>query len=158
MKVTDKHVLFWGSNFSNFAKAKFIALDKQFYTSEQYFMYMKAMTFNDKETAELILKAKDPKVAKKLGRRVKNYNDEVWNEKRYGFMYDAIKLKFDNNPELKKELLSYPNLTFVEASPYDTIWGIGMLEDDPNADDESMWKGTNLLGKALTQLRDEYMK
>lgn len=156
--VTDKHVLFWGSIFSNFAPAPFTVDGIQFYNSEQYFMYQKAKVFNDDETAKLIVKVgKNPKEAKRLGRMVKNYDDNVWNDIRFDAMYNAIKLKFDNNEPLKKELMSYNDKTFVEASPIDRIWGIGMSEDNPDADDESKWKGQNLLGKALTKLRDEYL-
>ena len=41
----------------------------------------------------------------------------------------------------------------VEASPYDAIWGIGMGELDPDATDETKWKGQNLLGKSLMRVR-----
>ena len=157
MKVTEKHVLFWGSVFSNWATARFVVDGNEFRTSEQYFMYMKAKTFKDEEIAQEILKyGTNPKEAKKLGRKVKNYDDAVWNVKRYDIMYDAIKYKFDANPQMKEELMSYHGKSFVEASPYDKVWGIGICEDDAEADDESMWKGTNLLGKALTELRDHY--
>lgn len=157
MRVTDKHVLFWGTIFSNWATARFIVDGNEFRTSEQYFMYMKAKTFNDEDTAQEILqKGRDPKEAKKLGRKVKNYDDTVWNKKRYDIMFNAIKYKFDANPKMKKELMSYGDRIFVEASPYDIVWGIGIHEDDIDADDETKWKGTNLLGKALTELREHY--
>lgn len=44
--------------------------------------------------------------------------------------------------------------SFVEASPVDSIWGIGMAENNPDLLDTSRW-GQNLLGKALTELRDK---
>jgi ribA/ribD-fused uncharacterized protein len=46
----------------------------------------------------------------------------------------------------------------VEASPVDRIWGIGLAEDDPRAKDKSQWQGTNWLGYALTQVRNELRK
>ena len=70
-------------------------------------------------------------------------------------MYNAIFHKFTQNETLKKELLSYNNRTFVECSPFDKIWGIGISQDDINADNEKEWKGLNLLGKCLTKLRNE---
>ena len=43
----------------------------------------------------------------------------------------------------------------MEASPYDTIWGIGLAAEDPRAKDPSQWRGQNLLGFALMEVRDE---
>ena len=164
MNVTDKHVLFWGEWPSNWYPAEFdvevlINGEKQkkhFFNSEQYFMYMKAIVFGDYDTAEKILKTKNPKKAKALGREVKNYDDKVWNEMRYKIMVDANKAKYGQNKELADVLTSevFKGRGFVEASPIDGIWGIRMSEDDPLADDEASWKGQNLLGKALNETRD----
>ena len=45
--------------------------------------------------------------------------------------------------------------TFVEASPSDGIWGIKMGIKDKGVLDERNWKGQNLLGKALTEVRSK---
>jgi len=156
MNVTNKYVLFWGSIFSNFANTPYISHDGiNFFCTEQEFMYRKAMLFEDEEIADKILKSRDPKQIKKLGRRVKNYNDVIWDAVRYDAMYTACRSKFTQNEEAKKALLSYPGKTFVEASPFDTIWGIGLGECDYRANNPAFWKGTNLLGQILTRLRDE---
>lgn len=42
----------------------------------------------------------------------------------------------------------------AEASPWDTIWGTGLRQTDPNIRNPSMWRGQNLLGKALMNVRD----
>lgn len=42
----------------------------------------------------------------------------------------------------------------VEASPVDRIWGIGMAGNAPGVEDVTAWKGENLLGFALTEVRD----
>lgn len=46
----------------------------------------------------------------------------------------------------------------VEASPYDAIWGIKVHINDVNAYDIDKWQGLNLLGFALTEVRDELTK
>ena len=168
MKVTDKHVLFWGEWPSNWYRAEFdaeVLIDgkketKHFYNSEQYFMYMKAIIFGDYEIAEKILATKDPKKAKELGRIVRNYDDKVWNDMRYKVMVDANKAKYNHNESLKKLITSdeFKGKWFVEASPVDKVWGIGLGENDPLADDEKNWKGQNLLGKALDEVRDWLLK
>ena len=159
MKVTDKYVFFWGGPFSNFAPVKGgIEFDGfRFPTSEHVFMYIKAKTFKDDEIAEQIKNAPDPKTAKNLGRKVRGFNDKVWEQRRVNAMKTSVQHKFDASPEFRNELLKekYRNKTFVEASPYDCIWGIGVSENDPNANDERKWRGLNLLGNILTKLRDE---
>ena len=45
----------------------------------------------------------------------------------------------------------------VEASPVDCIWGIGMAASKAANVDRSEWPGQNLLGYALTDVRDELM-
>lgn len=161
MRVTDKHVFFWGEWPSNWFKCHFVVEGNEFFNSEQYFMWVKAKTFGDEEIAEEILKkGKNPKTAKALGRKVKNYDDTVWNEKRYQVMVDANLHKYSQNEELKALLLN-PELKgkhYVEASKYDTIWGVGLTEDNPLVDDEKNWLGTNLLGKALDEVRDKLVK
>ena len=157
--VTDKYVFFWGGPFSNFAPVEEgIEYDGFcFPTSEHVFMYIKAKTFRDDEIAEQIKNAPDPKTAKNLGRKVRGFNEKVWEQRRVNAMKTAVQLKFDASPEFRNELLKekYRNKTFVEASPYDCIWGIGMSTNNPNVNDERRWSGLNLLGNILTKLRDE---
>ena len=52
-------------------------------------------------------------------------------------------------------LLATENKILVEASPLDTIWGIGYAKDSPAATDPKAWRGLNLLGFALMEVRDE---
>lgn len=164
MKVTDKHVFFWGEWPSNWYpcvfNAEYEGKEYTFYNSEQYFMFVKAKTFGDEENAlKILLEGKNPKKAKTYGRMVKNYDDEKWNEIRYKVMVDANMAKYSQNDELK-ELLLNPELEgkhYVESSPVDRIWGVGLSEDNPLVDDESNWNGQNLLGKALDEVRDKLM-
>lgn len=168
MKITDKHILFWGEWPSNWYPAEFdvemmIKGEKKnlhFYNSEQYFMFVKAIAFNDYDTAEKILKTKDPKMAKTLGREVKGYDDEIWSKMRYKVMVDANKAKYSQNEDLKKLITSdeLKSKGFVEASPIDGVWGVKLGENDPLADDETKWNGQNLLGKALNETREWLLK
>lgn len=159
MRVTDNYVFFFGSEFSNFYTPCLIELDGQTFTSsEQAFMYYKAKHFGDEESAKKILLTNIPAKAKKLGRVVKNFDSEEWMKVCKDVMKKVCKAKFEQNIGLKNKMLEYENQKFVEASPYDKIWGVGISEDDDMILDEKNWKGTNFLGEVLTEIRDELIK
>ena len=160
MRVTDKHIFFWGDFPSNWYPCHFTVERNgktlEFFNSEQYFMWMKAITFGDETTAlRILVEGDNPKKAKSLGREVKNYDDKEWDKVRYSIMVSANYFKYSQSEELKKMLLNpeFDGKHFVEASPYDRIWGVGLGENDPFVDDEANWKGQNLLGKALDEVR-----
>lgn len=159
MKITKNYIFFWGGSvLSNWADTPLILpnINITVPTSEHYFMYLKAIYFNDVETAEEILKSKTPRDAKKLGRKVKNFSEELWRNERENAMLTALKLKFQQSSKFRKIIVAAKksNLEFAEASPHDSIWGIGMGEDHPNLLNTSLW-GLNLLGKCLNTIRDE---
>lgn len=155
INITEKYVAFWGSIFSNFNPCYFKNNDGEWYNSEQYFMWQKAKYFGDEETANLIYNEKDPAKCKKLGRKVQNFDVDKWDKYSITAMEKAVYDKFNQNEDLKKELLSskYEGKNFVEGSPYDTIWGVGIIYDSILIEDEDNWKGQNLLGKTLDKVR-----
>lgn len=151
----DNHVAFWGSCFSNFFPTRFY-LDGRFWTSsEKYFMFQKAMTFGDEEIAQKILFTDTPKECKNLGRQVKNFISSEWDKVKEEIMYKAVKAKFEQDGLCRHCLLFYSNKHFVEGSPVDKIWGVGVSYTDRKIDNEKNWKGENLLGKILDKVRDE---
>jgi predicted NAD-dependent protein-ADP-ribosyltransferase YbiA (DUF1768 family) len=48
--------------------------------------------------------------------------------------------------------------SLAEASPMDTIWGIGLAATAVDATDRSKWLGTNWLGETLQRLRDDLLR
>lgn len=124
-------------------------------TAEHYMMAGKARLFNDEEILEKILNASSPNQAKSLGRKVKNFDPKIWDEHKYEIVKQGNLLKFSQNEKFKEFLLSTNDKILVEASPYDKIWGIGMLESDSRAENLLLWNGENLLGFALMEVRDE---
>ena len=115
----------------------------------------KARLFDEAETLDKIMASNDPQVIKKLGRQVRNFDETAWNEVKYALIAAGNLCKFSQNPALRDFLLSTGDAILVEASPYDTIWGIGLAAEDPRAKDPSQWRGQNLLGFALMEVRDE---
>lgn len=156
LKVYQNHVAFWGSPFSNFHRCKFVYNDVVWKSSEQCFMAMKAKHFKDEESYERILESTTPKEAKALGRKVKNFNFSWWSVSE-SIMFEIVLAKFSQNDDLRSLILSdeFKGKKFVEGSPSDKKWGVGMRWDNPKIDDESNWDGSNLLGKVLDKVREQ---
>lgn len=162
-KENIEFLFFWGHTvkeeitkacFSQWFPLQFKESGINYPTAEHYMMAGKARLFIDNETLEEILKSDSPNQAKSLGRKVKNFDPKIWDEQKYDIVKRANFLKFSQNEAFKEFLLSTNDKILVEASPYDTIWGIGMLETDSKAQDPSLWNGENLLGFALMEVRD----
>lgn len=163
---TLKFVFFWGhqpnkdgsitkSCFSQWWIASFNIDGIVYKTAEHYMMAEKARLFNNDEIRQKIIDYKSPAEAKKLGRQVQGFNQDVWYKHRYEIVRKANFHKFNQNTELKQFLLQTKKRILVEASPVDPIWGIGMAEDHDNAHNPKKWRGENLLGFALMEVRNE---
>lgn len=146
-------ITFYGKNspYSNFYYVEFEYKGYKVTSSEQAFMLEKALTF-DESMVKPILATMNPAEIKKLGRKVKNYDDAKWNESRYDIMVDILCAKFSVEP-LKSKLLDTRDEFIVEASPTDKIWGAGLAKGDPRLNYPKYYPGTNLLGKALMDAR-----
>jgi ribA/ribD-fused uncharacterized protein len=138
-----------------FSYIETIEPDHVFANTEQWMMFWKAILFRDYDIAGQILEETSGTKIKKLGRKIKNFNNNVWDKNKYNIVKTGNRLKFSQNPKLRRQLLNTGNKTIVEASPYDCIWGVGMKSDHPDITDPTKWKGQNLLGKAIMEVRDE---
>jgi len=153
----EQFTLFWGSNFSQWAKSSFEIDGVVFNTAEQFMMYKKALLFNDFKQAELIMDSSNPRIQKQLGREVSGFDSDRWKKYCKSFVYEANYAKFIQNLDMLKELIATDGTTLVEASPEDKVWGIGLAADNPKAQSRDTWEGTNWLGEILTNVRDEIM-
>lgn len=158
--MKEKYTLFYNGVFSNWYPSVFTdETGKRFVTSEQYMMYKKALTFGDVETAEKIMQATHPSTQKQLGREVKGFVREQWDAVSRDEVYKGCYFKFEQNPQIKKELLETAGTILVEcAGKNDLIWGCGFFSDEDEAMCESKWVGKNWLGQVLTKLRDDMLK
>lgn len=122
-------------------------------TAEHFMMASKARLFDDAGAREQILADPNPAHAKAVGRVIRGFDEHKWRSARYGIVVEGNLAKFRQNPEVRAFLLSIREDIFVEASPTDTVWGIGLRETDPAALDPEKWRGLNLLGFALVEVR-----
>jgi ribA/ribD-fused uncharacterized protein len=148
-------VLFWDGPFSQWHPSEFTISDVTYNCCEQYMMAQKALLFNDQESYQKIMNEQRPRYQKQFGREVKNFDKVKWEKECKQIVYEGNYAKFTQNPHLLKVLMETKGREIVEASPFDTIWGIGLGEDDPRALDKSQWKGTNWLGEVITRVRED---
>jgi ribA/ribD-fused uncharacterized protein len=99
--------------------------------------------------------ATHPREQKKLGRKVKGFEVDKWNEVAKNVVYAGNRAKFKQNTDMLVKLLATTGTTLVEASPYDKIWGIGMTAKEAQECGRKGWRGLNWLGEVLTQLRED---
>lgn len=169
-----KYLFFWGHTnnssritnktcFSQWFNSPFEINGVIYSTAEHYMMAEKARLFKSEsqlnsQLIQKIIDASHPNEAKKLGRQVEGFNNELWNQHRFDIVVNGNMAKFSQNPELAEFLLATKNRVLVEASPVDKIWGIGLAEDHGDASNPSKWKGLNLLGFALMEVRERLSK
>lgn len=129
-------------------------------SSEQHFMALKAVHFGDTAAMASLRNPIEAKRAKAIGRKVRGYTDQAWH-KRYkvdspytlaeDYMLEALRAKYANCPEYRAVIDANPDAEFVEASPWDAKWGIGMNAQQAAVTPREQW-GSNWLGVAHRRL------
>ncbi len=164
--LSPKYLFFWGhqprpdgqigkSCFSQWWESSFEVDGILYHTAEHYMMAEKARLFEDEENHQKILNASHPGEAKKLGRLVQGFQQDIWVSHRFDIVVQGNIAKFSQNNDLREFLLGTKKQILVEASPRDRIWGIGLDENSKQATNPEKWKGLNLLGFALMKVRDQ---
>ncbi|MGB1253881.1 MAG: NADAR family protein [Candidatus Promineifilaceae bacterium] len=159
-----KYLHFWGhtprkanvidkSCFSQWFPSPFEVDNVTYPTAEHFMMAGKARLFGDDEMLANILAASHPKQAKGFGRKVRGYQQAVWEANRHKIVLQANIAKFSQNQAMGDYLRTTEARVLVEASPYDAIWGIGLRASHANAANPAKWRGLNLLGFVLMDTR-----
>lgn len=152
-EIRDGYALFWGQWPSNWQMSPMELDGVQYNCVEQYMMAEKARLFGDEDARARILSSGEPREQKHLGRTVRGFDEAVWGKARYQVVLRGTIEKYRQNHELRSLLLATGEAEFVECSPTDTVWGIGMRRENPGSTDPKRWRGLNLLGKAITEAR-----
>jgi ribA/ribD-fused uncharacterized protein len=162
---TVKYIFFWGHAnkdnqeigkfvFSQWFYSPFTVDEVEYKTTEHWMMAHKAKLFGDNKAFESIVKADKPGEVKELGRQIRGFDEIKWNDKKFDIVKTGSIHKFNQNKRLKDYLIGTADRVIVEASPTDTIWGIGLTQDSNMVDNPYTWRGENLLGFALMETRD----
>jgi ribA/ribD-fused uncharacterized protein len=162
----SKFVLFWGHRperdgrighgcFSQWWGAPFTVDGVGYPSAEHWMMAAKARLFGDESGLAKVLAARSPGAAKAAGRAVRQFDEDRWVAARYDIVVTGARAKFEQHQPLREVLLRTGSKILVEASPTDRIWGIGLAADHEHALVPSRWRGLNLLGFALMDVRDQ---
>lgn len=160
-----KYIFFWSHSstageeigkyvFSQWYPSPFTIDNIAYKTAEHWMMAHKAKLFGDHQIFEQIINADKPGAAKELGRQIKGFDEAIWNENKFEIVRTGNIHKFRTNPKLKQFLVNTGDRIIVEASPNDIIWGIGISQDAKGVENPHTWRGQNLLGFALMEVRD----
>ena len=154
-RITNTHIYFWNGVYSQWSKSIFTEDGVTYPNAEQYMMQKKAEVFGATDILDQMKKTSDPRVVKGLGRKIKNFDDAIWDKHKMKIVTQAQILKFTQNPLLLEQLLEDRDRVIVEASPVDRVWGIGLHYDNDEVLNESNWNGQNLLGKCIMEAREQ---
>jgi ribA/ribD-fused uncharacterized protein len=158
IKTTDNQdvLLFrtgW-SIFSTFSHSPFVFENMKFTTVEQYYQFMKAQHFKDAKAMSSILRLRSPKRCKIVGSEIDGFSMDKWVLVCRNIMLNGLQEKFLQNPLARQALLSTKDYILAEASGFDDFWGTGMTFNDETIHDMSLWRGKNVLGELLMEVRD----
>lgn len=152
--IHGEYACFFQGPFSQWYPSPFEDDGIHFCCCEQAMMYRKAELFHDPASMERIMATESPREHKRLGRLVRNFDAKTWAQHNRDIVLRNNLLKFDSSNFFRDLILSSGDLTFVEASPYDTLYGIGRGLDWHSLSDPATWRGRNLLGQILTETRN----
>ena len=158
-------ILFWGHvNKKNSRQGEFML--SQWYpspfsvneivykSSGHWMMARKALLFGDRERFKKIIDAERPDEVRFHGRSIKDFDETVWSECKYDIVREGNFHKFNQNRKLRAYLMSTGNAVLAQANPTDKIWGIGLSAEAKNVINPYTWKGLNLLGFELMEIRE----
>lgn len=159
-----KYLCFWGHQasdayrvgkecLSQWYPAAFQVNGVRFPTTEHFMMHRKAKLFGDDAAAAAALDAASPAAVKAVGRAVRGFEQSKWDAHRFEIVVAGNLAKFSQSVALGDFLVATGERVLVEASPVDRVWGIGMAADDPHIENPLEWRGLNLLGFALMDVR-----
>lgn len=143
-------------SFSQFYPCKIIMTydgkEIEYNSSEQHHHHQRALLFKDYEKASAIMQSDSPGEQKRLGRLVKDIDKDIWLSQCYDICKRCNIAKFSQHDKMRSLLMSTKGKRLAEASHDNCIWGIGISAPDSKA--KRKWRGQNLLGKVLMDIRD----
>ena len=135
--------------FSNWFHSEFSYAGIRYNCAEQYMMAQKVALGHRYDLCEEIMKAQDPFKMKALGGK-DSFPDYVkirpmWDKNCRHIVKRGVKVKFQQNPDILKELLDTGDALLCECAGQDRIWGIGINLQNTAWHEVSNWNGSILV-------------
>ena len=135
-------------------KTAFVEKGVRYTSVEQYFQVQKCIYTNNNRMKNIILKQTDPIICNKLGRLI--YMDEYHNfgiRDTLNIYKQGYILKFNQNEKCSQFLLKTKGeIAYADCNIF---FGIGIEIIDPRINSSKLWRGLNMLGVILQNIRDE---
>lgn len=146
--------------FSNWYISHFDSASVHYNCAEQYMMAQKVLLAGEYGLRDEIMATPFPEEMQKYAgsacfttyAKVK----QVWEKHRGHIVKRGVRAKFAQDPALSAKLLGTGNAILCECAGSDTVWGIGIRIGSGDWKDVSKWRGENLLGRILMELRSEF--
>ena len=117
--ISDDVVLFWQplSVFSQWTPSPFTVGLVNYTCAEQFMMASKARLFGDDSALSAILATDDPREQKRIGRQIRHFDYESWQQKCENIVLQGNLAKFSQNDEMRLALMHTGQRRLAEASP-----------------------------------------
>lgn len=116
-------------------------------------MLCKASLMGDEQVFNDILECSTPFGCEKLSNNIACFDENKWLKNIINISFAVVFAKFNSNSELKQKLIDTGERIIAETAEYNTFWGIGMDRNNINNQYPTYWKGFNLLGWTLMEVR-----
>jgi ribA/ribD-fused uncharacterized protein len=139
---------------SQWYPSPFQVMGQEYAHAAHWMMIQKAKFFGDRRALSDLLSGTDNLEIANRGRNIEGFEAEMWDKVKYDIVLQGNLHKFSQHKSLRAYISDTHPLVLTEANPNDPVWGIGMRENAPGANDPHCWNGLNLLGFALMEVRD----
>lgn len=158
MLTSHEYHYFYKSPLSQWHKVDFYVEGIKYFCAEQYMMAKKSLLFDDINSYIKIMESDSPKEIQELGRKIKFFDQKVWDSCKEEIVYNGNYARFKQNKDQYDLLMETGNKILVEATDFDPIWSCGLSINDKRILDCKNWPGKNLLGKILTEVKYDLKK
>lgn len=156
--LKSRKISFLGQELHIWFPCEFSVEGTQYHSVGQYIQAEKARVFGDLEKRKAILAACGKHEILRLGRSVSGYGEKRWKSVAYAVAVYGNYHKFIQDAYCKKVLTDSEGLILVNDDADDLFWGVGYERSEVLISNPEKWRGRNLMGFALMEVREILIK